>query len=123
MSVILAYRPPRYPGPGSEADNGYTDKLCDLLGSLRSPAIILGDLNYPGIDWERLYTESTGERKVVNTVQDFFWTQHIDFPTHRNPATGEENILDPTLSSSPELVIGANSEGWFSDHVMYSVPT
>ena len=90
LSVVLAYRPPRY--PGSEADNGYTDKLCELLGSLRSPALVIGDLNYPGIDWDRLHAESTAEKKVVNTVQDFFWTQHIDFPTHRNPASGEENL-------------------------------
>lgn len=58
---------------------------------------------------------------MIDTVQDFFWTQHIDFPTHRNPATGEENLLDPVLSSSPELVVGASSEGWFSDHALYSV--
>ena len=88
LSVILAYRPPRY--PGSEADNGYTDKLCELLSNLKSPAILLGDLNYPGIDWERFYGESSAEKKVIDTVQDFFWTQHIDFSTHRNPATGEK---------------------------------
>ena len=51
-----------------------------LLVSLKSPALVLGDLTYPGIDWDRLYAESTAERKVINTVQDFFWTQHIDFP-------------------------------------------
>lgn len=119
LSVVLAYRPPRY--PGSEADNGYTDRLCELLSSLKSPAILLGDLNYSGIDWERLHAESNAEKKVLDTVQNFFWTQHIDFPTRRNPATGEETLLDPALSSSPELVIGASSEGWFSDHVMYSI--
>jgi len=46
----------------------------------------------------------------------------IDYPTHRNPVTGiAKTILDPALSSSPELVLGVESQGWFSDHVMSSV--
>ena len=52
LTLALAYRPPR--APGSEADNGFSDKLCELLAGVRSPAVVLGDLNYSGIDWERL---------------------------------------------------------------------
>ena len=48
LTVVLAYRPPR--PPGSDADNGFSDKLCDLLTSITAPAVLVGDMNYPGID-------------------------------------------------------------------------
>ena len=68
LTIVLAYRPPR--APGSEADNGFSDKFCDLLAGLKSPALVLGDLNYSGIDWERLYA-STGAEKLV------FWGETL----------------------------------------------
>lgn len=117
LTVVLAYR-----APGSVADNSYTDRFCELLGSLKSPAVIVGDLNYPGLDWERMYADSTSEGKVMESVQNHFWTQHVDFPTHRNPSTGiAKTTLDICLSTSPELVLGVTSEGEFSDHVIFSV--
>ena len=119
LTLALAYRPPR--APGSEADNGFCDKFCDLLAGLRSPAVVLGDLNFSGIDWERLHASSGAEQNVLETVQNYFWTQHVDFPTRRDPSTGGLSMLDPVLSTSPELVLGVESQGWFSDHLLYTV--
>ena len=119
LSLLLVYRPPR--PPGSEADRGYSDKFCNLLGSLTSPACILGDLNFAGIDWDHSFASSTAEKRVLESVQNHFWTQHIDFPTRKDPVTGMESLLDPCLSSSPDLVCNAESYGWFSDHVIYSI--
>ena len=118
LSIILAYRPPR--PPGSEADNGYCDKFCDLVTNLKSPAVIVGDLNWPGIDWTHLHASSSAEKNVLETLQNCFWTQHVDFPTRRDPGTGEESLLDLCLSSTPDLILSVESQGLFSDHIMYS---
>ena len=119
LTLVLAYRPPR--APGSEADNGFSSRFCDLLAGLRSPAVVLGDLNFSGIDWDRLHASTGAEKNVLETIQNYFWTQHVDFPTRRDPSTGGLSLLDPVLSTSPELVLGVESQGWFSDHLLYSV--
>ena len=126
VTVLLAYRPPRY--PGGVADNGFSDKFCELLAGLRGQVVILGDFNYSGIDWSRLYASTPAERKVLDTIQEYFWSQYVDFPTHVGSASkaggGEGrdgNILDLALSNSPELVVGVSDEGLFSDHRMLSM--
>ena len=73
FTIILAYRPPR--PPGSEADQGFSDKLCNLLSNITSPAVVLGDLNFAGIDWEHLHASSEAEKRVLETVQNHFWSE------------------------------------------------
>ena len=80
ITVLLAYRPPRY--PGGVADNGYSNKFCNLLSSIKGQVVLCGDLNYSGIDWERLHGSTPAERNVLDAVQNSFWTQYVDFPTH-----------------------------------------
>ena len=114
--------------PGGVADNGFSDKLCDLLANIKGQVVLCGDLNYSGIDWERLHGSTPAERNILDTVQNNFWTQYVDFPTHVGGvgrAGGGEgrdgNILDLALSNSPELVVGVVDEGLFSDHRMFSL--
>ena len=87
---------------------------------MKSPAIILGDLNLPSIDWNHLFASARAEKQVLDTVQNYFWTQHVDFPTRLDPSSGAESLLDPCFSSIPDLVLGVESHGWFSDHIIYS---
>ena len=47
-----------------------------------------------------------------------FWSQHVDFPTRKDPRTEKLSMLDPCLCSNPEIVIGVESQGWFSDHAI-----
>ena len=58
---------------------------------------------------------------MLEAVQNHFWSQHVDFMTRRDPSSGNENLLDPCLCSHPDLVLGVESQGWFSDHAIYSV--
>ena len=101
LKVILAYRPPR--PPGSDADNGYCDKFCDLMASLRSPAVIVGDLNFPGIDWNHLYASSAAEKRVVFFLY-FIQTNKLNSTvTARLPATAIKeniNIISDTKDSN-----------------------
>ena len=72
-----------------------------MLQSLQDKVLVLGDFNLPGIDWQRLYSDSPGDRVVLDVIQGKFWTQHVDFQTHIGG-----NILDLALSSSEDMVYG-----------------
>ena len=68
------YRPPR--DPGSAADAGNTERLCELLTKLEGTVVTVGDYNLPGVDWDRGWSDKAGEQLVVDTFADLFWTQH-----------------------------------------------
>ena len=76
---------------------GLQDKLCNLLSNITSPAVVLGDLNFPGIDSENLHASSEAEKRGLETIQNHFWMQHVDFPTRKDPISGTESLLDPCL--------------------------
>ena len=59
--------------------------------------LVMGDFNYPGIDWDCLESDSEGE-SFLNLVQDCFLFQHVLTPTRGN------NILDLVLSSEEGMV-------------------
>jgi Endonuclease-reverse transcriptase len=59
--------------------------------------VIIGDLNYPGINWVTLDCDS-GSVEFIDLVQDTFLTQHVLTPTIGN------NILDLVLSSEEGMV-------------------
>ena len=91
--------------------------LCNLLVHLPKPSVIIGDLNYSCINWESLSC-STKSKSFFDTVQDCFYTQHVNFPTHVSGTTP-----DLVLSSSPGLVVGVEEMGRIgaSDHSMLLV--
>ena len=84
----------RRPMSTKEEDEGMLQKI--ELAS-RSRAIIMGDFNYPDIDWEILQTTGNG-RNFLNGINDAFLTQHV------REATRGNNVLDLVLSTEPELV-------------------
>ena len=99
IKLVNVYRPPET--PGSPADGGNTERLCNLLRSLTGRVVVLGDFNLPKTDWSRGWSTCGGERMVVETVGDMFWHQLVEEPTHRLG-----NTLDLCLASSLELVAG-----------------
>ena len=113
LSLVLVYRPPV--NPGSAADAGNTERMCQFLRGLGGNVVCVGDFNLPDIDWELGWASSQGSRMVLDVVHDMFWQQHVLIPTH---IAG--NTLDLALSSSGDLLAGASSEGFLgsSDHVI-----
>ena len=99
IKLVNVYRPPET--PGSPADGGNTERLCNLLRSLRGRVVVLGDSNLPNTDWSQGWSTIAGERMVVEAVGDMFWHQLVKEPTH---SLG--NTLDLCLTSSLELVAG-----------------
>ena len=89
-----------------------------MLKSLKGRSLVIGDFNLPGIDWNMLHSESPGEDFFLKTIQDKFFTQHVDFPTQDSG-----NILDLVLSSTPELVHSVHDYGTLgrSDHRLLEI--
>ena len=92
-------------------------KLCNVIRQPPHPCVLIGDFNYSCIDWE-LMSSSANSKDFLDTVQNCFLEQHIDFPTHISGSTP-----DLVLSSSPGLVLGVEDVGRLgaSDHSMVLV--
>ena len=87
--VTLIYRPPSSPPENC-------DHLLQLLDNLPANSILVGDFNYPYIDWESLTSPARG-RNFLNKCGTCSFEQLIDFPTHI-----KGNILDLVLTNNPE---------------------
>jgi hypothetical protein len=101
-----------------------TTSLCNILKSLlliNAPTYILGDFNFPHIDWK---TPSCSGNSSHSLFLDFCisnsLTQCIDYPTH-----DKGNTLDILLcnESAISLLIThfSSAPPWFTDHFLISV--
>ena len=60
------------------SDKENDDLLCDLLNEVRGkPLLLMGDFNYPDIDWHTSHGHSPASQKFVNSIEDAFMTQHV----------------------------------------------
>ena len=101
-----------YRSPNSTETNN--EKLYKCIQELSNRnLIIMGDFNYPNIDWNNLHTTRDG-LDFMNLIMDNFLCQHVNFPTREN------NILDLFISSDPNMVDNLQCVGKLgsSDHVL-----
>jgi len=105
--VYLMYRPPTS-GQASK------DQLCELLRSAEKNSLFIGDFNLPSIDWAT-GTAAGGDEGLVQVLQDHFFEQLVDFPTHI-----KGNCLDLLLTNIPHRVSDVTDSGRLgrSDHVI-----
>jgi ribonuclease P/MRP protein subunit RPP40 len=103
-----------YRSPNSIRTND--DALCEWIRSMRGNSIIIGDFNFPDIDWQNGSAGTRG-RSFFETINDKFMHQHVEAKTH-----DRGNILDLIISSSEELVNEVGCEGKLgtSDHEIIS---
>ena len=106
LDICLVYRSPN-------STEGNTLELCELIKS-HPNTMYIGDINLPGINWQ-LNTSYKKGLQLLETANDAFMEQLIDFPTH---AGG--NTLDLCLTNKPENVINVSSIGYLgnSDHTI-----
>jgi len=106
INVTLVYRSPN-------SSNENNDKLNDLLKQTEKNSFIIGDFNYPHIDWNLHIGGDIKSRNFIDVVEDRFLHQIIDFPTHE---CGK--ILDIALVNDPSKIISAQPIGNLgnSDH-------
>ena len=74
--------------------------------------LLMGDFNYPDIDWENYEGGGPNSRMFLECLEDGFLTQHIKEPTRG------QACLDLIISKEPDLVEEIEIQGNFasSDH-------
>ena len=105
-----------YRSPSSTVDDN--DNLLQLLreiyASETSHLLIIGDFNYPLINWEANYSlapPNSDTAKFLTTTNECLWHQHVNGPTRtrmgENPTTldlvftNEEGMIDTVQTASP----------------------
>ena len=106
LKFILIYRSPNAP---PEA----TDRLIEIIEKAERNTFLIGDFNYPKIDWERGTAAGRKAQEFLRATEDEMMTQLVEFATQT-----KGNILD--LTNSPELVVSLEEGGRLgkSDHVI-----
>ena len=79
---------------------------------MRGTNVLIGDFNYPEIDWENGLSGSRGQ-EFFETVSEKHMHQHVKESTHQSG-----NILDLILSDKEEIIQNVNLNGKLgkSDH-------
>jgi len=115
---LCVYRP-----PNSDQLEAYTEKLCDLITvvcSVNYPVYVLGDFNYPDIDWNPVNAVTPCARAFLDCLSINNLTQFVAAPTRG------KNLLDLILSNIDEGVYDLHVEEPFldSDHcsITFAVP-
>ena len=104
LDLVIVYR-----SPNSSSSNN--EHLFQLLREVKSASLVVGDFNFPSIDWGS--SSGVGEsQSLVDLSLDKFWNQLVAFPTHKNG-----NILDLVFAESG-LVADVHNDGQLgsSDH-------
>ena len=102
-----------YRSPNS--DNTNNDKLYSLLEEIQgikaSHKLVIGDFNFPNINWERNCATDRKAEKFMEVIQSLYWTQHVKEPTRVRGAdipsildlvfTEDENNIELIKYDSP----------------------
>ena len=106
-TIYLVYRP-----PGSTGENNLS--LAELVISCEHNSILVGDFNYPGINWSDQTADSKGKVFLdACTIRGL--EQLVSTPTHI-----KGNTLDLVLTDKPDKLVTVESVGRLgrSDHEM-----
>ena len=111
LSLVVVYR-----SPNSSASNN--EALLEMLKSVRNPAVVLGDFNYPTANWTTLQGCATSQQ-LIDISLDMFWQQVVSMATHQSG-----NILD-LVFAEPGMVNDVRDIGRLgnSDHAVLIVET
>ena len=109
LTVTLVYRPPR-------TSSNNNKELYKLFQNCKGNHIIIGDFNFPSINWINATSNRASEPFLQCTVENGF-EQMVDFPTHIRG-----NVLDLVLSNCPETILNVEPIGNLSnsDHSIIS---
>ena len=74
-------------------------QLNELIQELHGNYVMLmGDFNYPDIDWSPLHSQSRNGQSFVDSIEDCFLTQHVQDATRAN------SILDLIFTDEPNMI-------------------
>jgi hypothetical protein len=114
--VGLFYRPGTLPrDPAIELLSSITNEIDELVSDQNKPCFIMGDFNFPTIDWSvPMCQEDRGMAVTfLDSVQEACLEQYVNEPTRGN------NVLDLVLCNDPTFVVSADvSCALQSDHAV-----
>ena len=127
IQIHIFYRSPN-------ATEEMTDEVIKYIDNIPTNSVLVGDFNYPDIDWSTLSCVNAASEVFINSVSEKFLNQHVDFMTNFTPhpdgsvtatsidlvLTNEDNLiasvrpLDPLGASHHtmihvELIVPSNS--------------
>ena len=91
-----------YRSPNSSKKND--EDLCQWVGKMRGPNVIIGDFNLPDIDWHNDQAGSKG-REFFEVTMEQFMEQLVTEPTHKSG-----NILDLVLCNREDMINDVKNE-------------
>lgn len=111
------YRPPDFVD--------FVPAFSDVLSLIRSrfpnkQLVILGDFNYPGIEWNIPYGSTNEESSFIDTCLKFGLCQLISEPTR--VTSSSSSLLDLILTTDPDLFGPISFPTSLSDHKAIYVP-
>ena len=92
---------PIFVGVVYKSTSAVSEEIDGILSMLRSLSgkhvVVMGDFNYPNIDWNTFDSDAVGGA-FIDVILGNFWTQHVLSPTR------EGNILDLVLSTEEGMI-------------------
>ena len=113
-----------YRAPNSNEDNN--SKLNEMLMQTQqaqvSNILVMGDFNYPQIDWETGNVEgaeASSQAQFFDTTQDLFWFQNVNFPTRfrEGCAPSQLDLVFANDEHAVDEISGSDPLGK-SDHIV-----
>jgi hypothetical protein len=98
LTIIAVYRSPN----STESNN---KELYKLISQVINNTALIGDFNYPKIDWENLTCDNPS-RPFLDAVNNKLLEQLVDFKTHK-----KGNILDLVLTNNPNIILNVEDAG------------
>jgi len=111
LCIGICYRSPN----PDFCDRDNDMKLCDMLAEMRGrPTLLMGDFNFPDIDWSSSEGHTPVSRNFIDCIEDGFLTQHVA------EGTCNGTTLDLVITSEPEMIdtVSVLSKLGNSDHNM-----
>jgi len=96
LLVGVCYRTPNNDIVNFDSNRKLNDLIMEMGG--RELLLLMGDFNYPVINWEDLSASSVSGQMFVDSLEDHFLVQHVKNNT-RN-----DSILDLVITSEPDMV-------------------
>jgi len=95
LLIGVCYRSPNMVLFSTDNDKLLRDMILEIRGR---PLLLMGDFNYPDIDWPISLGLTRASQHFVDCIEDVFLTQHVMHPTRGN------SILDLVFTSEPDMV-------------------
>ena len=102
LTISLVYR-----SPNSSPENN--KELCQFITNHIKNSFIIGDFNFPKIDWDNGTSDKKSE-EFLKSCEDSFLTQLVNFCSHQ-----KGNILDLAFTDRPADVIDIKNVGNLSN--------